>query len=125
MTVTVTVKNQGTAAAGGFRVDLYENLSSPPVANQAGSANCSKTGLAAGGTSSCVFTVTYTAAGSYSVRAQVDTTLLVTESNESNNTFGPVLVTVGSPDLTVSSLSLPTALRVCQAVSITATSCVQ
>ena len=94
--VTVTVKNQGNAAAGSFAMDFYKNLTTSPLPLQAGDGYCSKSGLAAGATDSCTFVVSYPAAGAYNMWAQVDSAQQVTELSESNNVFGPQSITVGS-----------------------------
>jgi len=94
--VTVAFKNQGNNGSGGFTVDFYKNLTSAPVPLQLGDAYCSSSGLAAGATGSCTFTVTYPAAGSYSMWAQVDAGRQVAELDEANNVFGPQAITVGS-----------------------------
>jgi hypothetical protein len=93
--VTVTVKNQGSVYAGGYSIDFYQNLTSPPASHQAGDANCDKNGLAAGATDSCTFTATFSAAGSYEMWAQADTEQQVVESDETNNVFGPQTITAG------------------------------
>ena len=94
--MTVTAKNQGNAASGSFTLDFYKNLSAAPAALQLGDDYCTKSGLAAGATDSCTFTVTYPAAGSYSMWAQVDAGRQVAELDEANNVFGPQAITVGS-----------------------------
>ena len=94
--VTVTAKNQGNAASGSFTLDFYKNLSTAPAALQLGDTYCTRSGLAAGATDSCTFTVTYPAAGSYSMWAQVDAGRQVAELDEANNVFGPQAITVGS-----------------------------
>ena len=92
--VTVTVKNQGAANAGPFRVDFYKDLTSAPVTQQTGDFLCSMSQLAASSSDTCVGTVSYSLSGSYSMWAQADTAQQVTESNESNNVFGPQIINV-------------------------------
>ena len=103
--VTVTVKNQGGADSGGFTLGFYKNLAVAPTLQQAADGNCVKTGLAAGATDSCTFTVTYYAADSYKMWAQADTQQQVNEQSETNNVFGPLTITAGS-SANLASLSL-------------------
>jgi hypothetical protein len=123
LNVTVTVKNRGDAAADVFQVDFYRHMSSAPAPQQIGDANCfKKDGLAAGATDSCMFPVTYSTPGGYSLWAQVDTELQVVEFDETNNVFGPQTIIVGSPaDLILSSLTAPATAKACQAIAITDT----
>ena len=107
--VTVTAKNQGNAASGSFTLDFYKNLSAAPASLQLGDAYCTNSGLAAGATGSCTFTVTYPAAGSYSMWAQVDAGSQVAELNEANNVFGPQAITVGTATPVVVSITAPAA----------------
>ncbi len=92
--VTVTVKNLGSASAGVFYVDFYKHKDTAPGAYLVGDFACYKTGLAAGATDTCTGTINYAATGSYKMWAQVDTDQQVTESNESNNVFGPQSISV-------------------------------
>ncbi len=95
--VTISVKNQGGGNADSYYIDFYRNLTSAPVVGQVGDATCGKSGLTAGAADSCTFTTTYTAAGSYRMWAQVDTEQQVAELSETNNVFGPQIITVGAP----------------------------
>lgn len=94
MTATVTVKNQGNADSGAFRIDIYRDSPSAPDAGQIGDATCTRSGLAAGGTDSCTFTVAYPSSGEYKMWAQVDTGGQVTELDEQNNLLGPQIIPV-------------------------------
>jgi CARDB protein len=107
VTVTVTVKNQGGSAAGSYYLDFYRNLASAPLPNQVGDATCAKSGLAAGGTDSCTFTVAFTEAGSYRMWAQADTELQVAETDDANNVAGPQVITVTTvPSTSLTSITL-------------------
>ena len=92
--ITVSVKNQGDADAGGYSIDLYKNLTGAPGPSQIGDESCTKAGLAAGQTDSCTFSISFDTPGSYSVWAQADTGDAVAESDESNNYSGPYQITV-------------------------------
>ncbi len=107
--VTVTVKNQGNSDSGNFTMDFYRNLSAAPAPKQTGDDYCLKSGLAAGATDSCTFTVTYSAAGSYNMWAQVDAGLQVTELDETNNVFGPRAIVVAGSNSPVVSITAPAA----------------
>lgn len=102
VSVTVTIKNQGAAdATNSFYVDFYKHRTSAPLPNTIGDFACNKTGLASGATDTCIGTVSYASAGTYSMWAQVDTNQQVTESNEGNNVLGPQAITVQALTLTV------------------------
>lgn len=99
--VTVAIKNQGAGNAGAFDVDFYKNRGTAPLPGDMGDAWCSKSGLAAGATDTCVVTVSYATAGTYKMWAKVDTFDNVSESNESNNVYGPQNIVVQNYNLTV------------------------
>jgi subtilase family serine protease len=106
ITVTTTVKNQGTAAAGAFSVDLYKHRDTAPYPGLTGHAYCSIPGLAAGAKATCVLTVSYAAGSPYTMWAQVDTQQQVSEANENNNTRHKYLnVQASVPDLVVSNIT--------------------
>jgi subtilase family serine protease len=110
--VTVTVKNQGNLAAGAFSADFYKDRAAAPGPGIIGDVRCAIAALAAGASTQCTGTVTYTAAGTFSAWAQVDTAQAVVESNEGNNVSGPRTMTVGAaagPDLVVTSVGNPPA----------------
>jgi len=122
VTLSATVRNAGTTAAGGFEVDLYKDLSGIPSLSQVGDVTCNVGGLAAGALTTCSGTVSYGAAGYYSVRAQVDTLNSVAEINESNNVAGPAREVVRLTDLRITSLIVPSDnVTVGQPVTISAT----
>lgn len=93
--VYVTVKNEASVAAGGFRIDWYADLGLPPPPSQVGDAYESVSSLAAGATHTMSTIYTYSTPGIYNMYAQVDTNQEVTESNENNNVIGPVSIVVG------------------------------
>ena len=123
VTIEATVENVGTVdVIGAFSIDLYKNLSSAPTIGQVGDAACNQSGLAAGATYICTGTVTYTGGGTFNVWALADSQGTVQETNETDNTKGPVSVTVALPDLAITGLSLPTGgLTTDNPVTVTAT----
>ena len=93
ISVDVTVRNIGTAAAGMFYVDLFFNCSSPPVVGDTGDRSQSTVSLAPGSEANVVFTgISSAVAGAWNMYAIVDTQKYVTESNEGDNVSGPVQV---------------------------------
>jgi len=108
VTITAIVRNKGTTAANNFAVDLYKNQLIKPSVLQVGDWTCNVPSLAAGATTTCTSTVSYDTAGTYRVRAQVDTMNAVAETNEKNNLKGPVVVRVKLPDLRVMRLTAST-----------------
>jgi subtilase family serine protease len=86
VTIAYTVTNNGSASAGGFRVDVWANHTTAPTpsATLSGDNFTSYNSLAAGAslTGSLAVTSALTSGTAY---ATVDTNLAVTESNENNN----------------------------------------
>ncbi len=108
--VTVTVKNQGNLAAGGFVVDFYKDRGAAPAPGLTGDIRCAIAALAPAASAQCAGTVTYAAAGTFNAWAQVDTAQVVAESDEGNNVAGPRAITVAAPagpDLIVVSVGNP------------------
>src|SRR5262249_45025256 len=97
--VTITVRNQGTAAAGAFFVDWYSNRTTPPPSLAAGEIFCNIAALAVGATTTCTGTFTYATPGTFQMWAQVDTDQQVSETNENNNIRGPQVIVVNPPAL--------------------------
>ncbi|MGI5848907.1 MAG: CARDB domain-containing protein [Christensenellales bacterium] len=104
VTVTATVKNQGLRSAGGF----YVTLTSSDLTTQTKYVSS----LAAGGSTSVTFTYTagqYSSDKTISITATADSTGVVAESNESNNSrsasFRVLKYVPPLPDLTVTSLA--------------------
>ncbi len=120
VTVTVTVSNQGSIAADGFYVDFYPDLTAPPILNQLGPEFQYFSSLAAGASAALVDTFTYTTGGAHSAYAQVDTTGLISETNETNNVFGPQTVNVSDVDLVIDSITYnPTSPQIGEIVTVT------
>ena len=109
--VTVTVKNQGNLAVGAFSADFYTNRAAAPGPGVIGDVRCAIAALAAGASTQCTGTVTYTTAGTFSAWAQVDTAQAAAESDEANNVSGPRTMTVGAggSDLVVTAVGNPLA----------------
>jgi len=92
VSVAIMVKNQGDGAVTiPFFVDFYKNLTQPPVLGEIGDGRQSISFLAAGSTASFNTSFLYEG-GTYNLYAQVDTENNISESNENNNTYGPVIV---------------------------------
>jgi hypothetical protein len=109
--VTVTIKNEGGAAAGHyFYVDIFKDLSTPPVpaGGLSGDTWCNISDLAAGATATCTRTVYYPnpGTGTYHIYATVDTNLQATESFEENNVSGPRNIFVDATPPTVSTFTI-------------------
>ncbi len=97
--ITVTVKNQGDAAASGFYVHLYvDPVDEPPTDTTPDTAH-PYWGLTLNPGASFTYARTgntFAAAGIHTVYAWVDRNDDVAESNETNNLTGPVSIPVGS-----------------------------
>jgi hypothetical protein len=99
VTVTVTVRNVGSApAAAPFYIEFYKHRDTAPGQGALGDFNCRPGSLAAGAIYICQGQVSYGTDGTYKMWAQVDRGFLladeVDESNESNNILGPQNITV-------------------------------
>ncbi|NOZ06931.1 MAG: hypothetical protein GXP41_11385, partial [Chloroflexi bacterium] len=99
--VSVTVANQGNVNAGGFDVNFYFD-ETPASCDEGGLGGyfARVDSLAAG--ASTVVTMThpgFDTGGQHDLYAQADGGCAVTESNETNNIYGPVSVTVSNPPL--------------------------
>ena len=92
--VTVTVRNQGSDAAGPFFVDWYSNRTTAPLPLAAGEIFCNIAALAVAATTTCTGTFTYSTPGTFQMWAQVDTDQEVSETNENNNIRGPQTIVV-------------------------------
>ena len=111
--VTVTVKNVSGSDVlpspflwGGFWVDFYKDRPAAPAFGETGDFWCRINGLAAGATTTCTGTVTYSTGGTYQMWAQADSTNTVAESPtyKVNNLFtqsitvkGPIEITISGP----------------------------
>ncbi len=100
ITVTASIKNQGSHAAGGF----YVALTSPDLATQTKYVSS----LGVNATTNVTFTYTapqVSADRTITVTATADSTNSVPESNEGNNTRNASFRVLSLPDLIVSSLT--------------------
>jgi subtilase family serine protease len=88
-TFAATVKNQGNAAAGAFRLGFYLSTSSNVTTGSINPGYCTFTSLAAGASTSCSgpITIPSISAGTYYGAGIVDDQNQVDESNENNNTL--------------------------------------
>ncbi len=117
ISITATIKNQGYNTAAGF----YVSLSSPDLSTQTKYISS----LAAGASTNITFTYaapSLTATKAITVTATADSTGVVIESNEGNNTRSATFTVLALPDLIVSSLSSDkTEYIASDTISITAT----
>lgn len=108
--VPVTVKNQGTAKAGLFQVELFLSSDSNITTGDRLLGHEFIGSLAAGSEVSYTMTITIPkkTAGTYYIGAIADSKNRVTESDEGNNSFtaGPTIITPG-PDLIITALVTP------------------
>ncbi len=93
-TATVTVKNQGTGAAGSFSVSIYPDLASVPTTSTPKGPTSTVNSLAAGASVNVQLSTSYSTTGSKSLRALADSNANIGENDENNNAGGPVTVTV-------------------------------
>lgn len=85
--VAVTIRNQGAAGAGPFRVDLWKSTVLEPVGTADSDAFQQVSGLAAGEATTIYYNVAYPGPGSNLLWARVDSLESVTEMDEDNNTW--------------------------------------
>jgi len=91
--VTVVVKNQGTGdAIGTFWVDLYYNLTTPPVPGDIGDYFWEIQGLSAGASTPVTTTIQEWSPGYWDSYVQVDSDQIIEESDETNNVYGSVRI---------------------------------
>jgi subtilase family serine protease len=103
----VSVCNAGTGYSSVTAVELYHDRPTAPTLSSVGDQSKSVISLGTGGCTSFTF-VTTLPKGSYQAWAYVDRADLSKETNETNNTKGPVLVNVSlgqGVDLVVSGMS--------------------
>jgi hypothetical protein len=112
VTFTVTVRNQGTAAAGSFSTGFWSDRSAAPAIGDAPDGSQTTGSLAAGATATLTFTATAGSAGTCKAWAYADRNggaSEVTESNEGNNA-GPAgghawtVTPADAPDLVIQSI---------------------
>jgi hypothetical protein len=97
----IVVTNNGNVdCINQFRIDLYEDLESPPVPDQEGYLvdNLGFLGVGESRTYDGI-QLRDAPAGTYDAYLQVDTHDVVSESNENNNIAGPSSQTVGTTDV--------------------------
>ena len=97
ISLSITVKNQGTVGSGSYRLAIYFSLNSTITAGEPDLLlnACTMSPLAPGASEVCSGTVTITSAippRSYFMGAYADDQFVVTESNESNNTASSLIV---------------------------------
>ncbi len=98
--VTIVVKNQGTGdAIGTFWVDLYYNLTSPPLLGDTGDVYWDIPGLDAGYSTTITTTVQDWSPGYWDSYVQVDSDELIEGSDETNNVYGPVRIRWHEPEI--------------------------
>ena len=105
---SLDICNGGKAAAKALYVDLYYHRATAPPHGSYGQASLQQPMLAAGICATVSLTRHHTPPGSYRSWGRVDTDGAIAESNEGNNSKGPVTVnvTVKLPDLVVQKLSV-------------------
>jgi subtilase family serine protease len=126
ITVTVTVRNQGAAAATGYRVGFYFSTD-PTITTQdvASTTTCTDTDLPAGGTFNCSGPIAVPpslAPGAYWVGAIADDQQQVAESDEANNARAAAAATqIGPPmpDFVVEALTAPTTGQTGDSIEVT------
>jgi len=111
--ISATVRNQGVGTAWNFKVNLFQDLA--PTECQGSSAPWTEVipGLGAGETA----VIAFNHAGlsdqiPHAFYAKADGICQIVESDESNNRFGPLLVTAGQADLTIGSIHFDPAFPV-------------
>ncbi len=92
--ISITVTNQGTAAAGSFWIAWYEDRATPPTPGAGGELYDLVSSLAAGASHTMEDTYTYASEGQYNMYVFPDFHALVTELDEGNNILGPQAITV-------------------------------
>jgi hypothetical protein len=113
-TVSITVVNQGSVAAGPFRVDFTPALLAAGIPRQV-------TGLAAGASTTLTLPYTWTNAGFFDTSATVDAGGAIAESDESNNSSLLRVMSVPNlPDLVITD-AVVSPSQVFSGTSVTAT----
>lgn len=93
-TAEITVKNQGSAAAGSFWVDWFGHRDTAPVPGDTSSTYAQVSSLAVGAESTVAISTVYSMPGDYSAYVFLDTFDQVAEADEGNNIIGPEAVHV-------------------------------
>jgi len=105
---SVVVCNKGKVISGKTRLDVYINRSTRPGASTKGDLSVPMGPISAGGCGTWNMPPAKLKAGTYNSWAYVDRANLVKESNENNNVYGPVRITVTGaplPDLVIKGLT--------------------
>ncbi|MCP4540727.1 MAG: hypothetical protein GY832_26615, partial [Chloroflexi bacterium] len=108
--IQVRIANTGNAyASGNFGVDAYLDPATPPTLGATGDFTWMQANLGAGGVQTLNAVYTFTTAGLHMLYAQVDTTDIITESDESDNVTGPLTLTISAtpqPELLITTMSI-------------------
>ena len=91
--LTLKVKNSGNAASDPYTLRVYDG-SKPVGCDVAGVAEVSMPSLAAGTATEVKITLPFVISGTHNLYLMADTACVISETNETNNTFGPYAVTV-------------------------------
>jgi parallel beta-helix repeat protein len=114
VTVTVTVKNIGTAGSAATQLYLYVAATATPqtVLAPVSTLSIGQLGAGASATQTVATTVPTLSPGTYSLVAQADRANAITESNEANNlkTASITIVAPAAADIVVSALLVPSTL---------------
>jgi hypothetical protein len=96
VTFTVRVKNQGTADVNSsFYIDFYIDRQPVTDCTDTGTTWSYPSSLASGATIDLIYNyIGFNTSGAHTLYAFADTNCHITESNESNNTLGPVALSV-------------------------------
>lgn len=110
LTISDVVRNQGNANAGAFNIGFYLSTDTTYQATDPFLCQRALSGLAAvtnnptSGTATTTCSISTIAPGLYYVIGRVDSGAVITETNETNNTFASSQIAIG-PDLIVSLIS--------------------
>ena len=124
--LSVQVRNQGTAAASGFRLGIYLSTDTVITRSDTQIGTCNFPSLGVEATATCSGNITLPASiapGTYHVGGFADDTEQVSESDENNNTAvapNQIVISRGpAPDLTVTSVAAPTTVTLGERPNIT------
>ncbi len=121
ISVSNTVKNQGSAAAGSFTIQFTLEPGGFPLAG--GTRTVTSLGVGATNTASTTVTIPLaTSPGDYFLAAVADSGLSITEQDETNNglfAFLPIRITDNQPDLIVTAVSGPVTGAVGKTIAVT------
>ncbi|NUN14661.1 MAG: hypothetical protein HUU55_13605 [Myxococcales bacterium] len=106
VTYTAQVKNTGADASGPVSIDIFRNTDPGATAPASGYPTSDVAGLAPGAVANVQFPPVYYQNGTYSAYAWIDSTSAVSETVETNNTFGPISVKVAATPATGADLMI-------------------